>query len=337
MKKNYKWIFFAIGIAGVILLVLKAKPGQLNWEELFTPTLPLILAALLALWAFIYAVHARAFRLIMGDAAAGIGRWELYRICMTGFAINNVTFAGVIGGEPYRILELKNYMSTGKATSSTITFSLMYVSGHMMLWLTGISLYFIMGCPGESWLTVLLGTAGAILLALLTFFFTSRWKALATPAFRFFAKLPLIGKKAAAFAEKNAEAFSNIDRCYAEFFADRKTVYKVVLLEYGARLLESTEYFLIFLHLGINVHLTGGILILAFASLLGNLLFMVPLQAGTRESGMALALDILGISSGTGVMGGLIYRMRDLICTAAGILLILAGKKKKKDGVSHEN
>ena len=78
-----------------------------------------------------------------------------------------------------------------------------------------------------------------------------------------------------------------------------------------------------------NVHLTGGILILTFASLIGNLLFMVPMQAGTREGGMAIALDILGISSGLGVMGGLVYRIRDLICTIIGIIIILAGGKKR--------
>ena len=44
---------------------------------------------------------------------------------------------------------------------------------------------------------------------------------------------------------------------------------------------------------------------------------------------MAIALDILGISSGLGVMGGLVYRIRDLICTIIGIIIILAGGKKR--------
>ena len=57
---------------------------------------------------------------------------------------------------------------------------------------------------------------------------------------------------------------------------------------------------------------------------------MVPMQAGTREGGMAVALKILGISSATGIMGGLIYRIRDLLCTTVGILLILTGRKKDK-------
>ncbi|MBQ4425095.1 MAG: flippase-like domain-containing protein [Firmicutes bacterium] len=330
MKKHYKGIFFFIGLAGIVWLALKANPDKVDWQEYFTPKLLLLLGGLLALWALIYAIHARAFRLVMGEAGAGISRISLYRLCMTGFALNNVTPAGLVGGEPYRILELKKYMTTEKATSSTISFSLMYVIGHVLLWLTGALLYFFMGCPGEKFVTILLIVSALILLAICIYFFAFRHKALVTPAFHFFSKLPLVGKKAKAIAEKRAELFTEVDRCYAEFHGDKRTVYKVILLEYGARLLEGMEYFLIFLYLGTNVHISGAILILSLASLIGNLLFMVPMQAGTREGGMAIALDILGISSETGLMGGLIYRIRDLICTTAGILLILTTRKKKE-------
>lgn len=332
MKKHYKTIFFLIGLAGIALLALRANPDKLDWKDLFTPKLPLLLAGLLLLWALIYALHTRSFRLVIGEAASGIGRLALYKLCMAGLAINNVTPAGLIGGEPYRILELKNYMSTEKASFSSMSFSLMYVIGHMCQWLTGILVYFLLGAPGSRFVTALLIVLASVMLTLCIYFFTSRQKALVVPAFRFFSRLPLVGEKARKTAEKNAELFSDIDRCYADFCQDKKTVYKVLLLEYGARLLEAAEYYLIFLYLDVNVHAAGAILIVSFASLLGNLLFVIPMQAGTREGGMAIAVDLLGISSGTGLMGGLIYRIRDLICTAVGILLILSGRKKKHEG-----
>ena len=121
------------------------------------------------------------------------------------------------------------------------------------------------------------------------------------------------------------------DACYSEFCADRPKLYKVVLLEYSTRVLESVEYLLIFLHLGINIHLTGGILVLTFASLIGNLLFFIPMQAGTREGGIVLALDCLGFDLESAVMGGLVFRIRDILCIAVGILLIAIGGKKKEE------
>ncbi len=328
MRKHYKAVFFLLGVAGIVGLALSTNPDKLDWHELFTPRLPLLLAGLLMLWAVIYGVHAAAFRLVMGEASKDISRLKLYKLCVTGFAINNVTPAGLVGGEPYRILELKKYMPTDKATSSTISFSLMYVIGHILLWLTGTLLYFFVGGPVDGVLAAVLIVSAVVLLAICLYFFTFRHRALVTPAFRFFSKLPLVGKKAAKIAERRAQQFADIDRCYAEFYADKKNVFKVVLLEYGARLLESLEYFLIFLYLGENVGFFGGVLILSLASLIGNLLFMVPMQAGTREGGMAIALAKLQISGGTGLMGGLIYRIRDLICTIAGILLILTDRKK---------
>ena len=328
MKKHYKTIFFLIGVAGIVFLVIKANPDRLDWKELFTPELPLLFAGLLLLWAFIYAIHAEAYRLIAGGSASGIKRLEMYRICVTGFALNNVTPLGLAGGEPYRILELRNYMSTEKATSATITFSIMYIMGHVILWLTGILIYALLGFPGDTAVTVLLMVSAAALLAACIYFFGFRHKALVVPAFRFFSKLPFVGKKAVLCMDKNAKLFSDIDRCYAEFHENRKIFFTVIFMEYLSRLLEGAEYYLIYLYLGSNVHITGGILILSLASLIGNLLFIVPMQAGTREGGMAIALGILNISLGTGVMGGIIYRVRELACTAAGILLIFAGGKK---------
>ena len=329
MKRQYRILFFLIGIAGIVLLAVKADPGGTDWKELFTPMLPLFLLSLLLLWAVIYAVHARVYRIIIGEGPSTISRLQLYRICVSGFALNNVTPAGLIGGEPYRILEQKSFIPTGKATSSTITFSLLYVMGHMLIWLTGAIIYAAYGCPGGVFATVILFATGIVSLIVCVYFFEKKHSGLAVPLFRRLTKLPLIGKKAAAFSLKNAAMLEETDRSYAEFCADRKKLLRAILLEYLARILEGAEYYLIFLYLGVNVHLTGGILILTFASLIGNLLFMVPMQAGTREGGMAIALDILGISSGLGVMGGLVYRIRDLICTIIGIIIILAGGKKR--------
>ena len=111
MKTRYRILFFLIGIAGIVLLAVKAVPDGSDWGELFTPRLPLLLLGLLLLWAVIYAIHTAVYLLIMGkEAASAVGFPRMYRICISGFAINNVTPAGIVGGEPYRILELKAHI-----------------------------------------------------------------------------------------------------------------------------------------------------------------------------------------------------------------------------------
>ena len=334
MKTKYRILFFLIGIAGIVLLAVKAVPDKSDWGELFTPRLPLLLAGLFLLWAIIYAIHTAVYLLIMGrEAASKVGFLRMYRICISGFAINNVTPAGIVGGEPYRILELKEYMPTAKATSSAMTFNLIHMIGHMLLWITGAFVYLALGCPGNTVTTVLLMIAAALLLAFVIYFFRKKKKGFVVPVVSFFAKLPLIGKKIAGFAEKNSETIAEVDSCYSDFCADRSRLYKAVLMEYATRLLEAVEYYLIYLYLGIDIRFVGGILVLTFASLIGNLLFIIPMQAGTREGGIVLALNCLGFDMETAVMGGLIFRVRDLSCIAVGILLILLGGKKKQENI----
>ena len=327
MKRRYRILFFFIGLAGIVILALNANPDELDWERLFKPSFFLLMAGFLCLWAIIYSLHTWVYRLIMGDAAKEIPKYELYRICIAGFALNNVTPAGLVGGEPFRILELKKYMSTEKATSSTVTFSLIYIMGHVMLWLTSVIIYFLYGCPASTFMTVMLSIAAIVLAAACIVFLNHHNKGLVRPALGIASSLPLIGKKVKALIEKKNDAITEIDDCYIEFRSKKDVFTKALLLEYASRILEGAEYFVIFLYLGNNVHITGGILILGLASLVGNLLFMVPMQAGTREGGMIIALEMLNISVEAGVMGGLIYRIRDLLCTMIGIICILPDKK----------
>ena len=68
------------------------------------------------------------------------------------------------------------------------------------------------------------------------------------------------------------------------------------------------------------------ILILAFTSLFANLLFFIPLQLGGREGGFLMSVAGLGMKASDGAFVALIIRLRELIWTGIGLLLIKAGK-----------
>ena len=70
MKTRYRILFFLIGIAGIVLLAVKAVPDGSDWGELFTPRLPLLLLGLFLLWAVIYAILTAVYLLIMREDAA---------------------------------------------------------------------------------------------------------------------------------------------------------------------------------------------------------------------------------------------------------------------------
>ena len=334
MKKQFRLLFFAVGIASIVFLVIHSKPSKEEWAAILQPKTLLFLLCMLGLWAVIYFIHEEAFRLVIGPEEKLIRRISLYRIIVSGFALNNLTPFGLAGGEPYRIMELKPYLGLKKATTSTLTYTMLFIIGHALLWLTGILIYVLMGCPGETFITVLLLIAASVLLFAVLVFFIKRSGGLLVPLFRILGKLPLIKKSVGKFLEKNGEHIEEIDECYIEFKRAKDRFVLAVCTEYAARILECAEYYLIFLYLGQHVNYFSGILILSMASLVGNLFFMIPMQAGTREGGMVLALQWLGVDPASGVMGGLLYRVRDLLGSLIGIICILIVKKQEE---KHKN
>lgn len=329
--KKFRVIFFLIGIAGMAVLVIQSDPAQYDWNRLLSRDLMLILLLQLLLWAVIYTMHILVYKQILGkEHFKKVGWLRMIRICLTGFALNNVTPAGLVGGEPYRIIELKPYCGTKKASSATLTFTVFYTMGHLLLWFTGTVLYFALGAPGEFGTNLILLISGTLCGLACFAFSRSRNHGFIMPFMHFLKKLPFIKKSITKLLGKYEPLYSNIDNEISAYSHSRKRFYITFLLEYATRLLEAAEYFIIFRMLGEAVNYLDGLLIMSTASLLGNLLFMIPMQAGTRESGMALVLHWLKVTEESGFMGGILYRVRELICIAIGIILILIGKRSKE-------
>lgn len=340
MKFKYKLIFFAIGLVGIGIMLWRADLPHVDWGMIFSLDTLILFSILIALWIVIYILHALDYKIILKEEAWKISMFSMFKICASGFALNNVTPAGLVGGEPYRIMELKRYCSTEKATSSTLTFTLLYTFGHIMLWLTAIGAYFvylILGHTTQLWLTILLGVSGILLFAAFLVFLICRKNGFAYPVMKFLCKLPLIGKKLTKVVEKNKDSYIEIDNNIREFRNTPLRFTVSLLIQYVTRLLEALEYFLLFYffvrNFGISVSFFDGVIIMGVASLIGNILFVIPMQAATREGGMTLALAFLvGTKEiGTTAVGiGLIYRIREFLFIVAGIIMVLVGKRGKK-------
>ena len=58
------------------------------------------------------------------------------------------------------------------------------------------------------------------------------------------------------------------------------------------------------------------------------MLFFMPLQLGGREGGFLMSVNGLGMTASAGIFVALIVRLRELIWTGIGLLLIKFDKKK---------
>ncbi|NDV60277.1 lysylphosphatidylglycerol synthase transmembrane domain-containing protein [Bacteroides sp. 519] len=328
MKNKFRNIFLAFGIVAVIIMMFTF---DMDYQELWANIkragyyFPLVIL----LWAFVYMLNALSWYQIIRDGKKTyVPFWNVYKFTITGFALNYVTPVGLMGGEPYRIMELKPYIGVERATSSVILYVMMHIFAHFIFWIVSVFLYITFYK-----VTMAMGIVLALVIVFCSFFVTLFIKGyrngMAVAFMRVVGKIPFLKKYAISFAEKHSDKLHEIDNQIALLHQKRKrTFYAALAIEFIARVLSCLELWLILNILTSNVSFIDCILIAAFSSLFANLLFFLPMQLGGREGGFAIAVGGLSMSGAYGVYTALITRLREMVWIVIGLLLMKIGNKK---------
>lgn len=331
MNNKFRNLFMAFGIIVIIIMLCTMNMDYTDiWH--YVQKLGLYFPLILGLWLVVYLVNTLSWYIIINDEVKceGLSFWRVYKLTVSGFALNYTTPCGLMGGEPYRIMELKPYTGVSKATSSVILYVMMHIFSHFWFWFLSIFLFIAFNKVGVS-MGVMLAMIGAFCLLGIYFFSRGYKTGMAQKGIRILTHIPYVKRWARRFAESKSETLEQIDSQIALLHRQHKrTFYSSLLLELGARVLQSVEIYLILKAFAADVSIVDSILILAFSSLFSNLIFFTPMQLGTREGGLALAVDGLHLTGALGVYTGLITRLRELVWIAIGILLIKIGNKKTK-------
>ena len=120
MKKKYQNGFFLFGIVVLVIMVTQLDFAEV-WRGLQHAGYWFF--AVVVLWAFLYVFNTSSWYIIIksqtkGDDKRMVPFWYLYKISVSGFALNYATPGGLMGGEPYRIMELSPRIGVERATSS---------------------------------------------------------------------------------------------------------------------------------------------------------------------------------------------------------------------------
>ena len=331
MKAKYRNLFFIAGIVllGVMLISLDMPMSEV-WENVCKAGywLPFNIA----LWAFIYMMNAASWHLIINDKEqTHIPFCYIYRLTISGYVLNYVTPLGLLGGEPYRIMELTPHVGRAKATSSVILYSMMHIFSHFWFWLLGVVLFVIL-YPMDWGTGILMGMIAALSILVIYFFMKGYRNGLVVKVFRILSHIPYINRWSRRFQERNTEVLQRIDAQIAALHAQHKrTFYLSLGLELLARVVGSLEIYVLMRILTPDVTIVDSILIMAFSSLFSNLMFFMPMQIGAREGSIALVSERLHLTAGYGLFTGLLCRLRELCWIVIGLVLIKAnGLKNNK-------
>lgn len=325
MKKKVNNFLFALGVASVIVMLITFDVSwQTLWESFQRAGYWLV--AILVLWFILYAMNTLTWWLILHESGpCSFSFRHLYKVTISAFALNSATPVGLLGGEPYKIMELTPLVGVQRATSSVLLFAMMHIFAHFWYWVTAIVLYAIL-LPVGAGMAVLLTVASVFCAGGIYLFLKGYQNGMVVKGIRWLGHIPGLRNWARRFAEERAEDLHKIDRQIAELHAQsRRSFYISFFLEYVGRMAQSLE--IMFMLLLFGAPLTWmtyiqSVLILAFTSLFANLLGFIPMQLGGREGGFAMSTAQLGLTGETGLFISIICRVRELFFTCLGLLLM---------------
>ncbi len=330
MSSTVRNIFFLFGVVSIMLMIFGFDLSiEAITDNLLRAGWWFVWACVL--WVVVYMINTISWHTIIHDGTtqSRVSYWRIFKFTVSGFALNAVTPVGLMGGEPYRIMELKEYVGVEKATSSTLLYTMMHIFSHFWFWLFSVALYIIIyGSTLNLGMGALLLTTVVVCTTAIYFFMKGYRSGFTYSALRTLSRLPLVGKWANRLCTEKRDSLQQIDQQIALLHqARRPTFYTALRCEFFARVLSSVEL-MIFLHLfGIHASLWDAVLMLGFTSLFANALFFLPMQLGAREGGFAMAASGLSLTAGIGVSMALLIRLRELACIALGLILIKIGNK----------
>lgn len=332
MRKKYQNGFFVFGIVVLVVMITQLDFSQV-WEGLQHAGYWFF--AVLLLWFFLYIFNTAAWFTIIRSQESKKGKssdisfWWLYKITVSGFALNYATPGGLMGGEPYRIMELAPKIGPERASSSVILYAMTHIFSHFWFWALSIILYLLTQSLNFM-IGVLICATGSFCVLGLWFFISGYRKGLAVRVMNLIRHIPFVKRWARPFVENHREQLDTIDGQIAALHKQSPQSFVcAVLLELACRVCSALEVFFVLKVMLPGVDYVQCILILAFTTLFANLLFFMPLQLGGREGGFVLSITNLGISYSAGVFVALIVRIRELVWAGIGLLLIKLDKKHR--------
>lgn len=326
----YKIIFLLIGLFTLGYMVynlgldtIASSIGQVGWW--FLP--------IIGSWLIVYVCNALAFDQViheplLPDTKLPFGR-VLY-VTITGYIINYITPFVALGGEPYRVMNLRTSLGVEKASSSVLLYGLMHMFSHVIFWLLSI-VFLVLLMEMDNYM--LLGFLSLFLIGLLLcYWFTRIYRnGFTIQTVRYLKKLPFIGSKISAFERKHDDKLQQIDTQISAFYGERKgRFYTALGWELLSRIISCAEIYFAGNALQVDMSFLQAVLISAGSSLIANIAFFFPMQLGVREGGLAFALKSLGFASSIGLIIGLVVRIRELVWIGIGLLLMALKQKNKQ-------
>lgn len=251
--------------------------------------------------------------------------FKMYLGKLAAEAVNNVTPANFIGGDPFRVYFLKNEVSMTEGAASVVIDRTLQALSTLAISIIGVIVFF-MYVPSISYkFKISLGIFIIVLICLMTFIIVHQHKGLFSLLINIVKKLKI--KK--SFSERTIHKISKLDEYISTFYNEnRKGFIWAAALHFVGRISAVAEIYYIGWVIDSNLTLFGAIILSTLTSIINFIFAIIPGAIGILEGAYGGASTLIGISPSTGVAIQLVRRIRALVITLIGFTIIAAYEKK---------
>lgn len=315
-KHLIRFIFIAVGLIIAVLIVRKLGYESIinNLRVLSWRAIPILFLG--AIWYFLYTL---AWDQFLRRLKGSIGLWELYRAKIAGEAVNTVTPASFLGGDPVRIYILKKHFPVTEGAASVVVDRTLHTLAILMVVFIGIVAAF-WKLP---FLPLNMRYGLPIILIICSIFmglvFTHQRRGLFSFLMYILKKLHI--KK--SFSAKTIEKLQDLDCHIADFYLKNPRGFWTALsLHFTGRMLGIVEIYAVGKIFYPEFTLYAALLLCAIAPLVNFIFAFIPGALGVLEGAYSGVLYILHMPPEVGLSIQIFKRARALFWICLGFIAL---------------
>ena len=242
---------------------------------------------------------------------------NLFTYRLVGYGISYLTPSAKLGGEPVRAALLSRHnVSFSKALSSVVIDKTIEVASSALFFFIGVLIVlFRFALPGQTEITMLLFAIAFLFLMVFIYHRLSSGKGFIRSLCK---RLKLDKIKNIDITEAKLELFEK--RIIKFFKEDKKDFIMTFVASFMSWVFMFLEYKMAALILGYNLSFMILFLIISFVG--AAFMIPIPMAVGSLEASQVAVCTMMNIKSAVGIALAFIIRIRDLMWSSMGLLLL---------------
>ncbi|HPQ80710.1 MAG TPA: lysylphosphatidylglycerol synthase transmembrane domain-containing protein [bacterium] len=321
--KKLRYVFIGIGIVLLVALIRKIgvqtildNMAQVGWR--FVPIMLLSFC-----W---YALYTTGWMQFLNRLSDGIGFWDLFRIKITGEAVNTLTPANFIGGDPMRIYLLRKNFPLSEGAASVVVDRTLASTAIITVVLMGVIVAFMTFDRLPANLKYGVPIAVIVCIGFIAFVLIHQRRGFFSLMLDACRRLGIKRE----FSDKTIGRFRQLDGHITEFYrANHRGFIIALLCHVGGRFLGVLEVYAVGRAVSDEFTFFAALMLTALAPMINVVFAFIPGAFGVMEGAYSGVLYLMNLDPAIGITIQIAKRLRAAFWIALGLLFLGAHDRKK--------